>query len=273
MPIEPGLGGVAETALWTLWFRSLEARRNDAVLSDPRAVDLVDSIDYPFAERFGQLFPAQVHIQALRVLAFDLEVRRFLANHPGGTVVALGEGLETQFWRVDNGSVRWLTVDLPGSVALRRRLLPEHDRQRSFAGSALDPAWTDLVNPGPGVLITAQGLLMYLRPEQVHALVTMCARRLPGGTLVFDAVPPWMARLVGRGTPGYQPPPLRWTLRPAEIADLAAIDPAVAEVREVQAPRGRGVVGWLAPQLGRLPVVRRNRPVILALRFGATAQA
>jgi O-methyltransferase involved in polyketide biosynthesis len=36
------------------------------------------------------------------VLAFDREVRRFLAAHPGGTVVALGEGLETQFWRVDN---------------------------------------------------------------------------------------------------------------------------------------------------------------------------
>jgi hypothetical protein len=29
-------------------------------------------------------------------------VRRFVAQHPAGTVVALGEGLETQFWRVDN---------------------------------------------------------------------------------------------------------------------------------------------------------------------------
>lgn len=267
MPIEPGLDGIPETALWTLWFRSLEARRGDAVLSDPQAIDLVDSIDYPFAERFGQLFPAQVHIQALRVWAFDLEVQRFLADHPDGTVVALGEGLETQFWRVDNGSMRWLTVDLPESIALRRRLLPEHDRRRSFAGSALDPAWTDLVDRGPGVLITAQGLLMYLPPEQVHALITMCARRFPGGTLVFDAVPPWMARLVGRGTPGYQPPPLRWTLAPVEIANLAAIDPAIAEVREVRPPRGRGIAGWLAPRLGHVPVVRHNRPVILALRF------
>jgi hypothetical protein len=34
-------------------------------------------------------------------------VRRFLVEHPEGTVVALGEGLETQFWRVDNGLVRW----------------------------------------------------------------------------------------------------------------------------------------------------------------------
>jgi O-methyltransferase involved in polyketide biosynthesis len=51
--------------------------------------------------------------------------RRFLAANPDGTVVALGEGLETQFWRVDNGRVRWLTVDLPETIAAasRRRKL------------------------------------------------------------------------------------------------------------------------------------------------------
>ena len=46
---------------------------------------------------------------------------RFLAANPDGTVVALGEGLETGFWRVDNGSVNWLTVELPetGRAAAR----------------------------------------------------------------------------------------------------------------------------------------------------------
>lgn len=35
--------------------------------------------------------------------AFDDAVRDFLAAHPDGTVVTLAEGLETQYWRVDNG--------------------------------------------------------------------------------------------------------------------------------------------------------------------------
>jgi O-methyltransferase involved in polyketide biosynthesis len=47
------LGGVPETLLWTLYHRSIEARRPDAVLTDPKAVALIDAIDYPFAERFG----------------------------------------------------------------------------------------------------------------------------------------------------------------------------------------------------------------------------
>lgn len=48
------LGGVPETLLWTLYHRALEARRPDGVLDDPLAVELVDRIDHPFAERFGE---------------------------------------------------------------------------------------------------------------------------------------------------------------------------------------------------------------------------
>jgi len=40
--IDPGLKGVPETLLWTLYHRALEARRPDAVLHDPLAVALVD---------------------------------------------------------------------------------------------------------------------------------------------------------------------------------------------------------------------------------------
>jgi O-methyltransferase involved in polyketide biosynthesis len=108
------LGGVPETLLWTLYHRAIEARRPDGILDDPRAVALVDAIEYPFAERFGTRDGPLSQWQALRVKTFDREVRRFLAAHPAGTVVALGEGRETQFWRVDNGSVRWLTVHAAG---------------------------------------------------------------------------------------------------------------------------------------------------------------
>jgi hypothetical protein len=47
------LGGVPETLLWTLYHRLIEARRPDAILTDPRAVELVNKIGYPFADRFG----------------------------------------------------------------------------------------------------------------------------------------------------------------------------------------------------------------------------
>jgi O-methyltransferase involved in polyketide biosynthesis len=102
--VTPELGAVAETLLWTLHHRAADARRQDAVLDDPMAVELVERIDFPFEERFGS-GAALSQWQALRAKCFDRAVREFLAESPEGSVVALGEGLETQFWRVDNGGV------------------------------------------------------------------------------------------------------------------------------------------------------------------------
>ena len=50
-PVE--LDRVPETLLWTLYHRAVEARRPDAVLRDPMAVELVERIEFPFEERFG----------------------------------------------------------------------------------------------------------------------------------------------------------------------------------------------------------------------------
>ena len=269
------LEGVPETLLWTLYHRALEARRPDAVLSDPKAVELVDAIDYPFEERFGTGNQGQAQWQALRARRFDQEVRRFLAVHPDGTVVALGEGLETQLWRVDNGRVRWLTVDLPETIEVRARLLPPSSpRQRTVAGSALDERWMDEVDGSRGVLITAQGLLMYLAPTEVHGLIAACAR-FPGGALLFDAVPRWLSDRSARGLPSapgrYQAPPWTWGMDRSE-RDRIRATPGVAELRELRLPRGRGVLfGYLVPLLSTVPSLRIRLLSIMLARFAASS--
>lgn len=267
------LGGVAETQLWTLYHRAVEARRDDGVLDDPRAVALVDAIDYPFAERFGTAKRGFGLVQALRVRAFDIEVKRFLAAHPRGTVVALGEGLETQFWRVDNGRVRWLTVDLPESAEVRRTLLPaEDDRRRVLAQSALDTSWIAEVDTADGVLVTAQGLLMYLRPDDVRTLIAACAAAFPGGGMVFDAVPRWLSTATQRGfrdpSTGYQIPAWHWAMDPRDRPKLRDVHPNIRVVREVPLPRGRGPAGRVAPWLGRFPLAGSLMPSITYLGFG-----
>ncbi|WP_377267323.1 class I SAM-dependent methyltransferase [Peterkaempfera sp. SMS 1(5)a] len=274
------LGPVPETALWTLYHRAVEARRPDTLLPDPMAVRLVEDIDYPFEQRFGS--PAepsvrlQGQLQALRVRCFDHEVADFLLRHPRGTVVSLGAGLETQFWRVDNGRAQWLAVDLPESAALRERLLPAEPRQRVLACSATDSRWTDEVDPGNGVLVTAQGLLMYLRPGEVRDLIAMCAEHFPGDGMVLDAVPRWFSRLASEGrmrSGGYTVPPMPWGMDASEQQQLRTAHPAVAEVRDVVPPPGRGRLGRLVPYAVRLPVVRAKRPSVVHLRFVAKGRA
>ena len=264
------LSGVPETLLWNLYQRAYEARHSRPVLEDPKAVELVDRIDYPFEETFGRPHALLAQGHALRVRTFDTVVRAFLAEHPEGTVVTLAEGLETQFWRVDNGRARWLCVELPETAEVRRSLLPDGERRRVLARSALDPSWRDEVDASRGVLITAQGLLMYLQPSQVRELIAGCAERFGGGALVFDAVPRYFSSLTMRGkirtSQGYCPPPMPWGLDARDLPRVRTAHPAITDVRQVPLPRGRGLFhGAPAAVLHRLPGARILLPPMTVL--------
>jgi len=270
-PVE--LGAVPETLLWTLYYRASEARRPDSVLHDPIAVDLPERIDFPFEQRFGKPRSGLAQWQALRARCFDLEIARFLARSPGGTVVALGEGLETQFWRVDNGRVRWLTVDLPEAIEVRTRLLPAGERQDLLACSALDPLWIDRIDGTRGVLVTAQGLLMYLEPDDARRVIGMCASSIPGGAFVFDAVPRWLSepsRSGKLGAPGrWQPPPWKWWIDADEKRALLE-NQYIAELETLRLPRGRGLLmGYAVPVAGSIPGLRAAFLSIMLARFRA----
>lgn len=237
------LTGVSETALLTLNARAAEARRRDAIIDDPMAVALVESIDFDFAKfgPTGQGF-------ALRARAFDMAAQHYLDQHPAATVVALAEGLQTSFWRLDvaipGGQFRWLTVDLPPIVDLRTRLLPSSPRVSVCAQSALDYSWMDSVDPAGGVFITAEGLLMYLQPEQALGLIAQCAQTFPGGQMLFDLPPRWFAgwsRLGLRTSLRYKVPRMPFSMSVAQAADLVNKVPGVVAVRDLRVPPGRGL--------------------------------
>ncbi|MEU9758550.1 class I SAM-dependent methyltransferase [Streptomyces sp. NPDC047985] len=273
--IRPMLSGVPETLLWTLYNRAYEAGQRYPVLDDPMALRLVEALDYPFEERFGRPNAFYSQLQGLRSRCFDLAVQAYLAERPRATVVALGDGLETGFWRVDNGRLNWLSVELWEVAELRRALLPDSDRSRTLARSATDPAWLDEIEDprGRGVVVTTQGLLMYLRPTEVRAILAACAERLPGGVLVLDSMArrPAAYTLSGRWKVGGMTiPPMRWAMDPGERPGLRSAHPGITEVRALRLPRGRGAMGGLIRLQSRLPGLRGLTPAITWLRFGGT---
>ncbi len=170
-------------------------------------------------------------------------------------MVALGEGLETQFWRVDNGQVRWVSVDLPETMELRHRVLRDGPRQSSHSGSALELKWLDGLNPADPILVTAQGLLPYFQREQVHGLIAGIAAGLPGSLLVFDVVPEAMLEMVRRASGRERDLAVElwtWRFNPGERAALTVI-PGVEELRDLAPPLRPGVVPLAMAVIGRLP--------------------
>jgi O-methyltransferase involved in polyketide biosynthesis len=234
-----------ETALVTLWCRANEAQRSDRIIDDPMAIRLTDSIDYDFS-KFSLAARQDL---ALRALAFDDNTRRYLSGHPKATVVALGEGMQTSFWRLDAAGLgdefQWLTVDLAPIIEIREQLLPHSPRISQCAQSVLDFSWMDRVDPQDGVFVTAEGLLPYLQPDQALSVIRECARRFPGGQIMFDLPTKFQAFLARhriwttlRG--GWPRTPFALSAR--EAAGLADSVPGVRAVHNLPVARGRGPV-------------------------------
>jgi O-methyltransferase involved in polyketide biosynthesis len=259
----PGLAGVSETMLWALHGRAIEASRQDGILTDPDCVRIHQSIDYDFERYFGR--PAGT--LAARAAEIDRILRHWIARHPDGIVVSLGEGLETQVRRVDNGRVRWLSVDLPEAIRLRERFLPPTDRFRHIAVSALDHAWVDAVDPSCGVFIVAQGLLMYLQPRMVRTLFAGIAQRFPAAEMVFDVVPHWFSRLTLRGlhpTPHYRLPAMPWGINRDEIKPtLRRWLPRLASVTFLDYNLPRGLPHMGAHLIHHMPFFRHEVPSLV----------
>ncbi|BBA88314.1 MULTISPECIES: class I SAM-dependent methyltransferase [Mycobacterium] len=264
------LGGVSETALLTLNGRAHQAAKPNPIIDDPMAIKLVESIDFDF-EKFGR----RGQEMALRSLAVDRCEIAYLTKHPGATVVALAEGFQTGFWRVSNAlpdtQFRWVSLDLEPVMELRRRLLPDSARVTNLAQSALDYTWMDKVDSRAGVFITAEGLLMYLQPNQAMELISQCAKRFAGGQMFFDLPPTIVKRVAPKGMRAsrrYRVPPMPFSLSVNQLARLVDTVPGIRAVHDVPMPEGRGLFfRTLYPALWRFPPIKPFRGAYVLLEF------
>jgi O-methyltransferase involved in polyketide biosynthesis len=180
------LGLVQQTLFFPLLARARETESKRPLLSDPKAVELARAIDFdPATFQSTMRF-----IVVIRTMIFDWWIRQFLAEHPDGTVVELGTGLNTRFERTDNGSVHWIDLDLPDTIELRRRFFHDTERRRMLAASLLDEDWLPEVErlPGPYFFVS-DGVLTYLREEEVTGALARIAARFPDSRLAFDTYP------------------------------------------------------------------------------------
>jgi len=178
------LGPTQETLLIPLFARAEESRRKRSILDDPKAAQMVQSIDWDF-QRFNQR--RRVLACALRSAMFDEWIAGFLGRRPSGTVVEIGAGLNTRFERLDNNTVRWFDLDLPDTVELRRKFFRDSERRTTLCGSVLDSGWMDTIRQSPGpYFFVAEAVFVYLREPEVKAALTQIAARFPGALIALD---------------------------------------------------------------------------------------
>ncbi|MFF9120472.1 class I SAM-dependent methyltransferase [Streptomyces massasporeus] len=116
----------------------------------------------------------------------------FLSEHPDGTVVEIGTGLNTRYERVDNGRARWFELDLPDVIALRRTFFTDTPRRTMLAASVTDESWAAEVashTDGP-CLFVAEAVLPYLHQPDVRRVVDLLADHFPGSLMALDTAGP-----------------------------------------------------------------------------------
>jgi O-methyltransferase involved in polyketide biosynthesis len=178
------LGAVQQTLFFPLVARARETRKKRPLLRDPKAVEVLESVKFdvaPIAQG-----PTSF-VVTIRTLIFDWWVRQFLAGRPGGTVVELGTGLNTRFERTDNGTAHWIDLDLPDTIALRRRFFEDTERRQMIAASLTGDDWLAEVERRPGpYFFVSDGVLVYLTEAEVTGALARIAGRFPGAMVAFD---------------------------------------------------------------------------------------
>jgi O-methyltransferase involved in polyketide biosynthesis len=179
-----------ETLLIVLYAK---AQPGNPLFFDPRARDILDRVDYDFT-RLRVPYKTIVLV-CQRAKKLDTVTQAFLAEHANGVVVHLGCGLDSRFWRVDNGQVDWYDLDMPPVIDLRRKFYPEQERYHPIASSVTDLDWTNaVVAQDRPALIVAEGLLMYLDEADVKRLFLRLHEVFPGSRLIADVFSKMTAR-------------------------------------------------------------------------------
>lgn len=182
------LTGVAETLMITLYARATETKRSEPILSDRKAVEIADQVDYDFS-KYEKGWSSQLGC-VIRARAYDQIVQNFLETYPSAVIINLGAGLCTRFFRVDNGEVHWYDVDFPEVIALRRKFFEESDRRHFIAKSLLDFTWMDSIHrqPNQPMLVIYEGVAMYLSEADNRALLQQIEARFSPVEVLFDVL-------------------------------------------------------------------------------------
>jgi len=191
--IKIDLGAVQETLMLPLLARAMECEKENPILYDTYARDIVASIDYDFS-KLKALLTDDMHQMSfpIRACNFDNTIKNFLEHNNKSIAVNIGAGLDTTFQRVDNGSVLWINIDLPDVVALRQKLIPDSEREITIARSVFDFTWMDDIaqqQKGRSIMFMAAGVLCYFDPPSVKALFRKLADAYPSAHFVFDSFP------------------------------------------------------------------------------------
>lgn len=186
--IKPVLNGSAETMLQSFYARAMYSKNPKHKFHDKKAEEIVELLEYDFGEAEND--KAMSNGVIARTVVFDEIVSDFISKNPDCTVVNIACGLDTRFYRMDNGRLTWYNVDLPETIEVRDSVYNETGRVSTIGCSAFDPAWVNKVTKRDKMLFIIEGLTMYLTKEQVRIMLGIIRDNFDNAYVCMECICP-----------------------------------------------------------------------------------
>lgn len=184
------LTGVPETMLQTVYARAKESCGRGAI-SDKKAEEIISALDYDFSLADKD---APMHSGVIaRTIVLDKLTSAWLAAHPGAAVVNIACGLDTRCCRME-GYAHWYNLDLPETIAVREKLLPETGNISQIAMSAMDDWGGEIAEHDAPAIVIIEGLTMYLSEKDVKQIFDIINKRFEHVTVLVETMNPAMVK-------------------------------------------------------------------------------
>lgn len=169
---------VSDTARWVAVYRAMETERPDAIFRDPFAARLAGEKGQGIVDtmKSGR---SMAWAMIVRTAVFD-EIIRDRIRAGADQVVNLAAGLDARPWRMSElpPTLRWVDVDLPGILDYKVDQMRGEKPHCQYEAVRLDLREVDkrralfaqLASRSRRTLVVAEGLLVYLTPDNVSTL-------------------------------------------------------------------------------------------------------
>lgn len=221
------------TSLIMLYGLASDAHAEPSILHDLTAERAFEKVDFDF-EPLRRKYPPRLigPSVASRAKHFDDWTAEFLAQHDEATVVNLGAGLDSRVWRLAPGpGVTWYDVDYPAVVDVRRKIFPERENYHLIGSSVTSPEWSERIRPDLPTMVIAQGLTMYLRPDDGHELFRRVTDHFGSGIVALDTHNSYAVRRQQKLVHRYFGADLHWAIN--SPADLESRNPRLRCVESI----------------------------------------
>jgi methyltransferase (TIGR00027 family) len=202
MPIQ----NVSDTARWVAYYRAMETDRPDAIFRDSFAPRLAG----PEGETLVNQLPGGRSIAPaiiVRTAVLDEMILDRITNHRADLVLNLAAGLDARPWRLPlPPSLHWIDVDLPGILDYKTEMLRNERpvcQYEAITADLTESVTRDALFQRLGaayqrVLVITEGLLIYLKPEQVADLGRALHRTPSFQWWLTDLASPRLLRYIER---------------------------------------------------------------------------